>query len=171
MKKALLIGAGVALVGSAGMAATTNAMGGGSLWNWNFSSKSDSFDAELASSLSTEFSLDEDQVAAVIEQVRDGQFDVYDDKQEAKLQKALSDQRITQEQYDTIVEKLKEIDVLIDRIDDEEGETRKETAGEIKSAYRSLISWMKDEEISVRLIVHSPYLHHESHWYGHSHRH
>lgn len=176
MKKALLIGAGVALIGSAGVAATTTAMGGGSSWNWHFgSNRTDKFDAELAGSLATEFSLNEEDVAAVIEKVRDNQFNVYDAKQEAKLQKALTNEKITQEQYDTIVEKLTAIDALIDQVDDAEGEAKKTLLGDIKTAYKELYQWLKDEELSRSLIVHSPYSqhkhkHHDGHWNKSNHR-
>jgi hypothetical protein len=173
MKKALLVGAGAVLIGTAGAAATTSAMSGSGSWFGHFG-YSDKFDADLAGSLATRFDLNKDDVAQVIEQVRDDQFNVLDDKQTAKLQKALDDDRITQQQYDTIEQKLTAIDGLIDRIDDEQGTARKQTASDIKSAYKDLYKWLNDEHISASIIVHAPFGHghfHYRHYSHHGHRH
>lgn len=161
LKTAMIVSAGIATIGGVGLgtAATTSATGGGidgrtsSSWGWYWGDKRDDrFDASLATSLSTKFNIDKAQLETAIEEVRDDQFNVLNDKRVAALQKAVADQTITQEQHDQIVTRLTTIDELYDQLDDTEGEERRAIWKEIKNDFRELREWVRNEKIPLKLL-------------------
>lgn len=171
----MVVGASVITIGGAGLAAGTASAHGGhgswwNQWNWNgyVSQSDDKFDTKLSSELATKFNLDEAEVAALVEQVRDNQFNVLDENRQEKLQEALTEGNLTQEQYDHIVAQLTKIDGLIDQVDDANWSERKELWNQIKAEFKELRAWMREEDISWRVIGFDKRWLHNSDW-QHSH--
>lgn len=161
-KTALIVGASVITIGAAGSTAVgvsamngdsqRHSMKGHSSWGWWWNNdRQDTFDAELATTLSAKYNLNTDEVAKVVETVRDNQFNILNDERQATLDEALSDEKITQEQYDGIVSRLNAIDDTYDTLDDVDGSERKEAWRDIMNGFKDLKKYLKEEDISVDL--------------------
>ncbi len=159
LKTAMVVGAGVVAIGGTGLgAAQVSAWSGdatvGGNWNAHVGNEQDAqFDADLAAALAAKYNLQVDEIASVIEQVRDDQFNLLSEERLERLQQAVEDEKLTQEEHDYIVSKLEKADGLIDQIDDATGRERRELAREIRNELKMLINWMEDQDISVRLLA------------------
>lgn len=159
-KTALLVGAGVVTIGAAGVgsvASATNKPGNfehqwGLGWHWQSSEKEMKFDADLASKLSTRYNLDKNELASVIEEVRDDQFTILNKDRQAKLEKALEDNSITDEQYTKIIARINGIDGLYDKVDDVSGKERKRLLSDIQQEFRELFTYLKENNLKKSLV-------------------
>ncbi|AHB42047.1 hypothetical protein RAAC3_TM7C00001G0181 [Candidatus Saccharibacteria bacterium RAAC3_TM7_1] len=153
LKSALIIGAGVATVGVGGgsLAATSSAMSGSTSASTSVhASWKDEFDTKLASALAAKYDLNTDEVKGVIDEVR---AQIIDEKHFATLQQALSDGKITQDQYDYVVAAVKEIDSLRD--DYRQATTDQQRAdikAELKTKTTDLRTWLEEQDISMSLL-------------------
>lgn len=163
-KAALLVGASVVTIGAAGLGASASAQSGyGSSgdsgtktnnwsWSWHWNNERDSnFDADLSAAIAAKYNVDKAEATALVETVRDDQFNVLNDDRQATLDAALKDEKITNEQYDTIIGHLTNIDKAYDKIDDSSGKERRDLWKEIKSEFKELKSYLDDEGISINL--------------------
>jgi hypothetical protein len=164
LKTAVVMGIGVAAIGGVGLTAANvsawggdRGYGGGSFtggWNAYIGNAHDAqFDADVTAALAAKYDLQTDEVASVVEQVRDDQFNLLSEERLERLQQAVEDEKLTQEEYDYVVAKLESVDDMIDQIDDATGEERRELARDIRNELRSLADWMKEHDISVRLLA------------------
>lgn len=168
-KTALLVGASVLTIGGTGLGATASATNkdnnvrGNSSWNWHWNRESDDkFDAELSAAFAAKYNVDKAEVAALVETVRDNQFNILDEERQATLDKALKDEKITQDQYDTISRHLSKIDKLYDRLDDVDGSERRQVWNDIKNEFKDLKTYLKTEGISLNLDLKVDYKHHDN---------
>ena len=179
IKSALIIGAGIATVGAGGLGltATTSAMSGsGSTSTSTHVSWSDKFDAELASTLATKYNLDENDVKTTIDQVR---AELRDEWRFKDLKQALSDGKISQEQYDHIVTAVKEIDSLQQSYRQATTDkARADIKAQLKTKTKDLWNWFKEQNISPKLAgsymmkyYYYGHFSHHSKWEGHYSRH
>lgn len=153
LKSALIIGAGVATVGVGGgsLAATSSAMSGSTSASTSVhASWKDEFDTKLASALAAKYDLNTDEVKGVIDEVR---AQIIDEKRFATLQQALSDGKVTQDQYDYVVAAVKEIGSLRDdyrqAITDQQ---RADIKAELKTKTTDLRTWLEEQDISMSLL-------------------
>lgn len=164
LKTAMVAGLGVAAIGGVGLtAANVSAWGsdtgytGGSFssgWNAYIGNEQDAqFDADVAAALAAKYDLQTDEVSSVIEQVRDDQFNLLSEERLQRLQQAVEDEKLTQDEYEYIVGQLEKADDMIDQIDDATGKERYELAREIRGALKSLSNWMEDQDISTHLLA------------------
>jgi len=173
-KTALLVGASVLTIGGTGLGATASATNGytqssgdsrvDSSWNWYWNNERDEkFDAELSVAIAQKYSVDEAEATALVETVRDNQFNVLNDERQATLDEALKNETITQEQYDTIIGHFNKIDAAYDKIDDANWSERRDLWKEIKTEFIALKDYMSDEDISIDLALDMKYERHSHH--------
>lgn len=139
LKRTLIIGAGIASVGVAGLAgvATTSAL----------TAVDNSTGTSLIDRLATKFNLNKDEVKAVFEAERaEHRAEMKAERSEA-LKTALSDGKITQVQYDYIVTTQTEIDALIEAAGTREDQSEEERAA-IKAKFDTLRDWMKEQNLT-----------------------
>ena len=155
LKSTMLVGAGVTTIGLTGLgiANTSFAMSGSTDASGHMKMDyKDSFDAALSAKLASKFNLDKSDVQKVIDEVRQEQKDAMKDKWHNELKQALSDGKITQEQYDHITTEMAKIDTMRDSLKDESSSERKATIKEMRSTFNDLRKWMKDEDISIKAL-------------------
>lgn len=141
LKRTLIIGAGVASVGIAGLAgvATTSAL----------TSTEGDGSTSIIDKLVSKFGLNKDEVKAVFDENRSERMaDIKADRAEA-LKTALSDGKISQAQYDHIVTAQVEIEALIDSSGPREDQTDEQRAA-IKAKFDELRTWFDDQNIDVK---------------------
>lgn len=139
LKRTLILSAGVASVGVAGLAGITTAS---ALTNTHSSTGTSIIDK-----IASKFNLNKDDVKAVFDEDRaQHQADMKEKRTEA-LKTALSDGKITQAQYDHIVTAQNEIDALMDSSESPR-EQSDETKAAIKSKFDALRTWMKDQNLT-----------------------
>ncbi|MEO6513107.1 MAG: hypothetical protein ABIR37_00315 [Candidatus Saccharimonadales bacterium] len=142
VKKSLLVGAGVATIGLAGLsgagiasaATTTSTTGNGS----------------LVDKISSTFHLDKSKVQAVFDADRQSHKADMEAKRTAALKQAVTDNKLTQAQADHITAAWKEIDALrgTTKPDDMSSTTR----DQIKQKMTDLRDWLKAQNIDLRSI-------------------
>lgn len=186
-KTALLVGAGIVAIGGTGLGATASATNGqkhdqryggshskfDSSWKWHWSqNRDDEFDAELSAAIAAKYNVETAEAAELVETVRDNQFNVLNDERQTALDEALSDETITQEQYDTIIGHFNDIDAAYDKMDDVNRGERWELWKEIKAEFRDLEEYLDDEDITVELGLEVKRDHrgHDNHWSKDKHR-
>ena len=173
-KTALLVGASVLTIGGAGFGATASATNGyaqgsgdsrvDSSWNWYWNNERDEkFDAELSVAIAQKYSVNEAEATALVETVRDNQFNVLNDERQATLDEALKNETITQEQYDTIIGHFNKIDAAYDKMDDANWSERRDLWKEIKTEFSALKDYMDTENISIDLALDMKYERHGHH--------
>ncbi len=156
---AMIAGVGIATIGGAGLGlANVSAMNGGvgisHGWNAFVGDERDAkFDAQVAATLAAQYDIDEAEVANIIEQVRDDQFNLLSDERLEQLEQAVNDEKLTQDEHDYIVNKLEDVDRMIDRVDDTTDDERRNLAREIRSELKQLAHWMKQRDISFQLLT------------------
>lgn len=173
LKSAMLISVGVLSIGAvgAGAASTTSAMSGDTYTSAHVRTD-DTFDSDLAKAIAEKFDVDKTEVANVIQQVRDEHAQAWEHKWEQRvmdsLDKALSNGKITQEQYDHIKSAIQQMQSLYDSLDGKTSSERKAIFQEIKTQRDELMSWLKDQDLSPRLVFgfegHGHYKHHDWHY-------
>ncbi len=134
-RKALLVSAGVLSIGVAGLGinATTSALSG---------SSSDDPMSSVIDKLVSKFQLDKSEVQAVFDEARSEHYSEMKAKREAALQSALDKEKISQAQYDHIVNAWKKMDALHSE-DRSDGNREK-----IHSLMQELRTWMEEQAIS-----------------------
>lgn len=174
-KTALLVGASVLTIGGTGLGATVSATSGknhnsgqskiDSSWSWYWNqNRDDKFDAELSAAIAQKYSVDKAEAEALVETVRDNQFNVLNDERQGTIDEALKDETITQEQYDTIIGHFNKIDAAYDKIDDAaEGSERQELWKDIKMEFAELKKYVDNQDISIDLGLDAKYEHHGHH--------
>lgn len=163
LKTAMVMGIGAVAIGGVGLtAANVSAWGGTGHGGGSFSSgwsafvgneQDAQFDADVAAALAAKYDLQTDEVESMIEQVRDDQFNLLSEERLERLQQAVEDEKLTQDEYEYIVSKLEKTDDMIDQVDDVTGEERYELTREIRSELKSLSNWMEEQDISLRLFA------------------
>jgi len=141
LKRTLIIGAGVASVGIAGLAgvATTSAL---------TATDGDS-GTSIIDKLVSKFGLNKDEVKAVFDENRNEHMaSMKADRAEA-LKTALSDGKLSQQQYDHIVAVQAEIDKLIESSGTREDQTDEQRSA-IKAKFDELRTWFDDQNIDVK---------------------
>jgi predicted homoserine dehydrogenase-like protein len=139
LKRTLIIGAGVASIGVAGLAtvASTSAMSG----------TDNSNGTSLIDNLVGKFHLNKTKVQAVFDADRTEHQESMKANQAAALKSALSSGKITQVQYDYIVKAQAEIDVLRGTSGTPENESQA-TKDAIKAKMDALRDWMKSQNLT-----------------------
>lgn len=147
LKRTLIIGAGVASVGVAGLAgvATTSAL----------TASDSSTGTSLIDKLVTKFNLNKDEVQAVFDAERTEHMAEMKAERAEALKTALSDGKLTQVQYDYIVNAQVEIDALIEASGSREDQSDEEKAA-IKEKFETLRDWFKDQNLNLRDLGISP---------------
>lgn len=141
LKRTLILGAGVATVGVAGLAGLTTASA--------LTNTDNSTGTSIIDKLASKFNLNKDEVKAVFDEDRAQHQADMKAKRTEVLKTALSDGKITQAQYDHIVAAQKEIDTLMDSAGGPD-EQSDETKAAIKSKLDALRSWMKEQNLTPR---------------------
>jgi hypothetical protein len=141
LKRTLIIGAGVASVGVAGLTgvATTSAL----------TASDNSTGTSLIDKLVTKFNLNKDEVEAVFQAERaEHKAEMKAERSEA-LKMALNNGKLTQAQYDYILNAHVEIDALIEAAGSRDEQSDEEKAA-IKEKFEALRGWFKEQDLNLR---------------------
>lgn len=141
VKKSLLVGAGVATIGLAGLSGAGIAS---AATNTSSTNGSDSLVDKIAST----FHLDKSQVQAVFDQNREEHMANMEAKRADALKQAVTDGKITQAQADHITAAWKEIDDL--RGTTKPSDLSSTTRDQIKQKMDDLRDWLKQQNIDMR---------------------
>lgn len=139
IKKSLLVGAGVATIGLAGLSGA----GIASAATTNTANSNDSLVDKIAST----FHLDKSKVQAVFDQNRQEHMANMEAKRADALKQAVTDGKITQAQADHITAAWKEIDALRGTTKPEDMSTA--TRDQIKQKMDDLRDWLKQQNIDL----------------------
>lgn len=160
LKSAMLVSGAIVTVGGAGLgAASVNATngddrdrGGGGWWShqndWRKNDKDTKYDAALADALTQKFNLNKTEVESVIKQVRADQSNQVKDQKYEKLSTALSEQKLTQAQYDRIYALYQETDVFVGSLETATDDQKESIKDQIKAKYSELRQYVKDQNLS-----------------------
>ena len=156
LKTAMLVSGAVVTAGSVGLGTVTTASATtkdsskqtyqsdhSTKWQWG-----ERYDAALADAFASKFNLDKTEVKDLIKQVREQQTQKHQAQKYTTLQKALSDGKLTQEQYDHITAVWKEVDTLRDSLKDKSKSERADVIKDIRTKLQDLNTWMKDQKLS-----------------------
>ena len=139
LKRTLIIGAGVASIGVAGITGVASASA--------LTSTDSSASTSLIDKLASKFNLNKSDVQAVFDANRTEHQAAMKTERTAALKTALSDGKITQVQYDHIVNAQVEIDALVEASGPREDQSD-ETKTAIKAKFDALRSWFKEQNLS-----------------------
>jgi len=134
-KKALLVTGATTIVGLASFAGVANAA----------TSSSSTGNDSLVNKIATKFNLNKSDVQAVFDQDRSEHEAERQQKLEDRLSQAVSDGKITSDQKDQILSKLKELQTYRDSIKDKSASERRSL---MKAKMDELQQWAKDSNLS-----------------------
>lgn len=140
LKRNLIIGAGVASIGIAGITGVATASA--------LTSTDSTTGTSLIDKLVSKFNLNKDEVQAVFDADRSEHHAAMQAERTAALKTALTDGKLTQAQYDYIVAAQAEIDTLMDTAGAPDTQSD-ETRAAIKAKLDTLRDWMKEQNLTL----------------------
>jgi len=148
LKKSLIIGAGVATIGVAGITGVASASALSTTTSSSGSSTSSSVDSSLIDKLAVKFNLNKEQVKAVFDANRSDHQAAMKASRTAALKVDLSSGKITQAQYDYIVAAQADIDTLMSSAGSPDTQSATVKAS-IKTKIDALRTWMKSQNLNL----------------------
>jgi hypothetical protein len=142
-KKALLVTGAASTIGLSSMVGVVSAQASTTTTNDSSTKQS------LVDKIATKFNLKKDDVQAVFDQDRQEHQQEMQQRLEDRLNKAVTDGKITQQQKTQILDKLKEMKTYIESLKDKTPEERRNL---MKAKHDELKKWAQDNNIPLQFI-------------------